>query len=167
MSVLKNVELRWAKLDPKNPVSPFGTPVWEVQTVTRSKDEAKKWKEIGINVKTSDDDEGIFYFANLKRKAVYEKTGEAAKPVIVVGADLMPIDSTVLGNGSIGNVQLFTKPYEYAGRSGIKVELKAIQVTKLVEYKPQGGGLAFEAIGETEVVIPEAKASDDSSDLWD
>lgn len=167
MTVLKNVELRWAKLDPKNPVSPFGEPVWEVQAVTRSKDDAKAWKDAGINVKTSDDDSGIFYFANLKRKAIYGKTGEAAKPVVVVDGSLMPIDASSIGNGSVGNVQLFTKPYEFAGRSGVKVELKAIQVTKLVEYKPSGGGLAFEAVGETEVVTPEAKSDASSDDLWD
>jgi len=170
MSVLKNVELHWPKLDPKNPVSPFGTPVWELQVRSRDKAVAKEWKEIGCNVKTTDDDEGIYYFVNLKRKAIYEKTGEAASPVIVVDAAVMPIDPTSIGNGSIGNVQLFTKPYEFAGRSGIKVELKAVQVTKLVEFKASGGGngLAFEAVGETEVVSANASAAAvDSADLWD
>ena len=166
MTVLKNVELRWCKLDPKAPVSPFGTPVWEAQVVTRDKNEMKEWKKLGINVKTSDDDDGIFYFANLKRKAVYEKTQTPAKPVIVVDGNVMPLDATIVGNGSIGNVQIFTKPYEFGGRKGIKVELKAIQVTKLVEYKPDGGGLAFEAIGETEIAESKPVSKNEEEDLW-
>jgi len=116
MSVLQNVELFWPKLDPKSPVTPFGTPVWELQVRSRDKAIAAEWKKIGCNVKTTDDDEGIYYFINLKRKAIYEKTGEPATPVIVVDGDVMPIDPTSIGNGSVGNVQLFTKPYEYAGR---------------------------------------------------
>lgn len=168
MTVLKDVELHWCKLDPKKPVSPFGTPVWEAQVRTRDKEIAKQWKGESLNVKTSDDNEGIYYFVNLKRKAIYEKTGDPATPVVVVDGQLMPLDGSTIGNGSVGNVQLFTKPYEFGGRSGVKVELKAIQVTKLVEYKAEGGGLAFEAVGETETVVPPASdAGDDSSDLWD
>lgn len=169
MTVLKNVELWWSKLDPNRPVSPFGSPVWELQVRTRDKAEAKSWKDSGITVKTDDDDEGIYYFANLKRKAIYEKTGEKAQPVVTVDGQLMPIDAKTIGNGSVGNVQLFQKPYEYQGRKGIKTELKAIQVTKLNEYKAQGGGLAFEAVGETEMMSPPPATSEkaDSDDLWD
>jgi hypothetical protein len=171
MTVLKDCELHWPKLDPKNPVSPFGTPVWELQVRTRDKEKAKGWKEVGCNVKTTDDDEGIYYFINLKRKAIYEKTDTPATPVIVVGADVMPLDPTSIGNGSVGHVQLYTKPYDFAGKKGIKIELKAVQVTKLVEFRASGGGsgLAFTAVGETEVISTNAAASEvaGSDDLWD
>jgi len=165
MSVLKNVELHWCKLDPKHPVAPFGTPVWEAQVRTTDKAVAKEWKEIGINTKRHDEED--YFFANLKRKAIYEKTGDPAQPVVVVDGKLMPLDPTTIGNGSVANVQLFTKPYEFGGRKGIKVELKAIQVTKLVEYKASGGGsgLAFGEVGDTEIVSSgEDNASEE--DLW-
>lgn len=170
MTVLKNVELHWPKLDPKNPVSPFGQPIWELQIRTRDKSIGKGWKDIGCNVKTADDDEGIYYFVNLKRKAIYEKTGQPAQPVTVVDGNVMPLDPTSIGNGSVGNVQLFTKPYEFGGKSGIKIELKAVQVTKLVEFKATGGGLGFEAVGDTEVVSGGGASAADvagSDDLWD
>ena len=166
MAVLKDVELHWCKLDPKAPVSPFGTPVWEAQVRTRDKKQSAEWKKEGVNVKTGDDDNGVYYYANLKRKAIYEKTGDSAQPVVVVDGKLMPIDATSVGNGSVGNVQLFTKPYEFAGRKGIKVELKAIQVTKLVEYKAQGGnGLAFDDEGDTEVISTGDNAASEA-DMW-
>ena len=168
MTVIKDVELMWAKLDPNKPVSPFGEPVWELQIRTRDKAEGKRWKDEGINVKTDDDDEGIYYFANLKRKAVYGKTGEKAQPVVTVDGQLMPIDAKTIGNHSRGNVQLFTKPYDFNGKKGIKVELKAVQVTKLVEFKAQGGGIAFEAIGDTEIIdAPASSSNKESEDLWD
>ena len=166
MAVLKNCELYWLKLDPKNPVSPFGEPVWETQIRTSNEDQAKSWEEKNLAVKKSKGDDR-YWFVNLKRKAVYEKTGDAAQPVVVVDGELMPIDSTSVGNGSIGNVQLFQKNWEMNGRKGVKSELKAIQVTKLVVYKAQGG-LAFEATGKTEVISSgEGPTADDASDLWD
>lgn len=170
MTVLKNVELFWGKLDPKNPVSPFGEPVWEQQIRTRNKDQAKEWKEANLNVKTNEDDEGIYYSVNLKKRAVFGKTGEPTKPVPVVDGQLMPLDPTTVGNGSVGNVQLVQKPYDVGGRKGISTELKAIQVVKLVEYQGSAnGGLAFEAIGETETVAPVAPSGNSAAadDLWD
>ena len=167
--VVKGAELWWAKLNADKPVSPFGTPIWELQLRTRDKAEMKKWKDEGLNVKTEDDDEGIYYRAQVKRKAIFEKTGEKMQPVVVVDAKLMPLEADTLGNGSVGNVQLRTRPYEVGGRKGISVELKAVQVTKLVERSGGGGnGLAFEAL-DVDTEVSEAPASSDASseDLWD
>ena len=163
--VLKNAELLWAKLDEKNPASPFGTPIWEVQVRTRDKAQAEAWKKEGVNMKPGDDDEGIYYYANVKKKAIFEKTGDPARPVVVVDGQLMPLDGTTIGNGSIGNVQVLTRPYDVAGKKGISVQLKAIQVSRLVEYSGGGAGLAFEALGETEIAPPATDGGADS--LWD
>jgi len=65
--IIRNAELHWAKL--VKPVEPFGTLQWELQMRTRDKDEAKKWKEdFYLNVKTEEDDSGVFYKTNVKRK---------------------------------------------------------------------------------------------------
>jgi len=73
----------------------------------------------------------------------------------------MPIDAEILGNGSVGNVQIDTYKYTMNGKDGIGFSLKAVQVTKLVEYK-NGNSLSFEIEGETEVVVPTDTNTDDS-----
>lgn len=159
--VLKGAELWWARLD--KPVSPFGTSQWELQVRTSDKAQAKGWKDEGINVRENDDDNGKYFFANLKRKAIFEKTGEDMSPPVVVDGKLMPLEASKLGNGSVGNVQVLTRPYEFGGRKGISVVLKAVQVTKLIEYQGSSG-LAFEEIGDTEIATD---STADSEGLWD
>jgi len=159
--VLKDVELFWCKLDPKRPVSPFGKPVWEAQVRTRDKKKAADMKSLGLNVKTDDDDDGIFYKVSLKRKAIFEKTGEPAQPVVVVDSKLMPLDASSVGNGSVGNVQVVIREFSYQGVNGKSAELKAVQLTKHVEFKASANGLAFEDEGEMEVVSAEEGNPDD------
>lgn len=158
--VIRNAELFWAKLD--QPVNPFNAPQphWELQIRTRDKAEAKKWKDYGMTASLKEDDSGTFYQVNLKRKA-FTKNGDPRDPVKVVDAQLMPIDGAILGNGSSGNVQIDTYNYTMNGKDGIGFSLKAVQVTRLVEYKG-GNGLDFEAEGETVVVVPTDTGSDDS-----
>ncbi len=158
--VIRNAELFWAKLD--QPVNPFNAPQphWELQIRTRDKAEAKKWKDQGMNANLKEDDGGTFYQVNLKRKA-FTKNGDPRDPVKVVDGQLMPIDGAILGNGSVGHVQLDTYKYTMNGNDGIGFSIKAVQVTKLVEYKG-GNGLDFEVEGETEVVIPTDTNSDDA-----
>jgi len=158
--VIRNAELFWAKLD--QPVNPFNAPQphWEIQIRTRDKDEAKKWKAQGMNVNLKEDDSGTFNQVNLKRKA-FTKNGDPREPVKVVDGQLMPIDGGVVGNGSVGNVQIDTYKYTMNGKDGIGFSIKAVQVTKLVEYKG-GNGLDFEVEGETEVVVPADTNTDDA-----
>ncbi len=159
--VIRNAELFWAKLD--QPVNPFNAPQphWELQIRTRDKAEAKVWRDThGMNATLKEDNEGSFYQVNLKRKA-FSRDGDPRDPVKVVDAQLMPLDGAILGNGSIGNVQVDTYTYKMNGQEGTGFSLKAVQVTRLVEYKG-GNGLAFEAEGETEIVVPVDTATDDS-----
>jgi hypothetical protein len=159
--VIKGAELWWAKLD--NPVNPFNEqyPHWEVQIRTRDKDESKEWKDQGLHVTLKEDDDGTFYQCNLKRKA-FTKDGKERPPVQVVDMQLMPVDRAIVGNGSVGNVQLDTYEYTQNGQKKTGFGIRAIQVERLVEYKG-GPGLAFEAGGQTEIVVPE-KVEEDSSD---
>jgi len=158
--VIRSAELFWAKLD--QPVNPFNAPQphWELQIRTRNKAEAKKWKDYGMTCSLKEDDNGSYYQVNLKRKA-FTRDGVARDPVKVVDGQLMPIDGGILGNGSVGNVQIETYKYTMNGNDGIGFSLKAVQVSKLVEYKG-GNGLDFEVEGETEVVVPTDTNTDDS-----
>lgn len=158
--VIRSADLFWAKLDA--PVNPFNAPQphWELQIRTSDKSEAKKWKDYGMTVTMKEDDNGSFYQVNLKRKA-FTRNGDPRDPVKVVDGQLMPIDAEILGNGSVGNVQIDTYKYTMNGKDGIGFSLKAVQVTKLVEYK-NGNSLSFEIEGETEVVVPTDTNTDDS-----
>jgi hypothetical protein len=162
--IIRNADLFWAKLDPKAPVNPFNapTPHWEIQIRTRSKDEAKTWKDHKLNVTPKEDEEGIFYQVNLKAKAKL-RNGDDRRPPQVVDGQLMPLDGTTIGNGSIGNVQLDSYEYTMSGNTGIGFSIKAIQVTKLVEYK-SNKGLGFDDEGVTEIVVPVDTDTDD--DQW-
>jgi len=159
--VIRDAELFWAKLD--QPVNPFNAPQphWELQIRTRDKAVAKTWKDTNkMNVTLKEDDNGSFYQVNLKRKAFTNK-GEPRQPVVVVDGELMPLDGSILGNGSVGNVQIDTYGYTMNGQDGIGFSLKAVQVTKLVEYKGSNG-LSFEAEGATEIVVPTDISQDDN-----
>jgi hypothetical protein len=155
--ILKNVELHWAKLDPKRPNTTFNADgVWEVQARTRSKEQAAEWKKANLSVKTDEDDDGVFYKTTLK-KAAKKKDGEPNAPVKVVNGSLEEIDPNSLGNGSVGNVRLFQYEYEVgqgkAKKQGIASMLMAIQVTKLEEYVPKPREDEFEM---TETVVVKA-----------
>ena len=138
MAILKNVELWFAKLDPKKPNAMFDKeyPTWEVQIRTRDRAQASSWKELKISVKPDEDDDGVFYKATLKKKSK-KRNGEAQNPVTLVGGDLSPVDPNKLGNGSVGNVRIYQYEYNVAGRTGIASMLMAVQVTKLKEYEPK------------------------------
>ena len=135
--IVRDAELHWAKL--VKPVDPFGTLQWELQMRTRDKDEAKKWKdEFFITTKTEEDDDGVFYKANVKRKAVKKDNSDNTPPDVLDGAK-KPIDGNIVGNGSVGNVMLFQYPYEMQGRKGVSSILSKVQVTDLKEYTPSSG----------------------------
>jgi len=149
---IDNVELNWAKL--AKPVSPFGTLQWELQIATTDEALAKTLSEEHFNVKEKD---GKF-IVSLKRKAI-KADGSENKPVNVVDASNKQMDPTIIGNGSVGNIQVFQYPYEVSGRKGIATTLSGVQVVKLVEYNPNTGG--FSAIeGADDLSDEELSASD-------
>ena len=158
--VIRDAEFFWAKLD--QPVNPFNAeyPHWELQIRTRDKESAQQWKGHGMHVTLKEDDDGTFYQVNLKRKA-FTRQGDPRDPVKVVDAQLMPVEAGALGNGSRGHVQIDTYSYNMNGKEGTGFSLRAVQVTKLVEYKG-GNGMQFEVEGETEIVVPTDTNSDDS-----
>jgi len=138
---ITDVELNWAKL--VSPVSPFGTPQWELQIATTDAEKAEELKANFLNVKEKDGK----YIVALKRKAV-KANGEPMEPPRVVGKDLQPLaEAGKIGNGSKGNVIVWQAPYETMGRSGISNSLTAVQVTEMIEYT---GGTGFDVIEDGE-----------------
>ena len=141
--ILKDVELNWCKLDPKNPVAPFGVSQWEISATVPKKRSAEL--EVFGKVKPVKDKEGKDtgkVSINFKKKAE-KKDGSEAAPVRVVDASKQPLDPKTIGNGSKGNIMLFTKPYEIktpkgvVTKSGTSIMLTAVQVTDLVKYEPK------------------------------
>ena len=111
--LIENVELNWARLS--TPVSPFGTPQWELQIATTDPVLAGQMGENNLNVKEKDGK----YVVALKRKAV-KADGNPMTPVRVVDAQKNPItDTNSIGNGSKGNVIVWQAEYETMGRSGV------------------------------------------------
>ena len=154
--LLNDVELSWVKLDPKNPDMGFDkkSPQFSCTVKTADKANAEAWKKAGINVKPAEENGGVVYTAALKKKIYADADGKyTTQPPAVVDKQLQPIIKTnTIGNGSKGNVQVRLKPYEYMGKTGISVQLLAMQITELKEY--QGGdSLEFKAIDTDTAVI--------------
>jgi len=144
-NVIKNVEIFWAKLDPSNPVDPFksGKLVWEVQMRTADKAIASEWKKRGMKPKALEDNGATIYVCTVK-KIAQNKKGQPLTPPRVVDAKLNPVDPTIIGNGSIVNLQVSPREWEMGGNSGVVFDLMAVQVIKLVEYT--GSSLEFDVV---------------------
>jgi len=193
MAILKNVELWWAKVDPKSPVKNQDADkpdYWDVQLRTTDKTYASamikeniKFKplkrivkddsgnpvedELGEKLRevVKDENGKPYFFVNLRKK-VTKADGSAQQPVQLVAGDLSPINPKEMGNGTIGNVRVFQYEYTYQGKKGIANMLMAIQVTKLIKYEPKAAEDSFE-ITDMEVVKIGDNQSVDSVDLDD
>ena len=89
---------------------------------------------LGPRIKTKDDERGEFI--TIKRKYT-RKDGTKNSSPRVVDSKKTPISPDVLiGNGSLVNVAFDTYDYNVGGNKGVGSSLKAVQVTKLVEYSP-------------------------------
>jgi len=154
MTILKNVEIWFAKLSKPNAKFNKENPTWELQIRTTSKEIKKEWEEMCLPVKAILPDEGEPYWrVNLKKKSI-KNDGGAASPVNVVDAKLEPFaNPNTIGNGSVGNIRLFQYEYPKAGTSqkGVATVLMGVQVLKHVVFTPKTSE-DFEEQGETQVV---------------
>jgi len=153
--VLENVELYFTKVDPQSPVAitADGKTGWETQLRTKSKEEAKHWRSLSLNVKAvredkDDEDSKIIFWKTTLRKKQFNSKGLETKAPQVVGGDLSEVDPTTIGNGSVANVRVFQ--YDYAFKpeggglqEGVGSVLMSMQITELLEYVPQNRESAF------------------------
>jgi hypothetical protein len=155
--LLNNVELSWVKLDRTKPDMGYdkNSPQYSLTVSTNVKSDADAWKKAGINIKPKEDNGKISYSATIKKKIYKDETGKYITPApVVVDAQLQPItDVNKIGNGSIGNVQVKFKPYEYMGKKGTSIQLLALQITKLVEYTGGSDSLEFSTLNTDKEII--------------
>ena len=88
---------------------------------------------LGPRIKNKGDERGDF--VTIKRKAK-RKDGSLNKAPDVIDNMKRPLEGTLIGNGSQVNVAFDTYDYNVGGNQGVGSSLKAVQVTKLVEYSP-------------------------------
>ncbi len=136
--IIKNATLFWSKLGTRVDQGFDGnSPAWTTELRTREKSEAENWKDAGLNVKTKDDDQGLFWSVSVK-KPTHTKDGRPQVAPPVVGKDKMPFsDPDSIGNGTVANVKIHTFDYDYNGRKGVGFRLDAVQIVDLVEFEGQ------------------------------
>ena len=140
--IIRDAELFFAKLDKPNASFNRDNPTYEVQIRTRDKKVAKEWKDLNLLVQPKEDDDGIYYAANLKKKSK-KRDGSDMVPPNVIAGDLSPIDPATVGNGSIGNLSVYQYEYNVNGSKGIASMLMGVQVTVLNEYTPRPAAGGF------------------------
>lgn len=155
MTILKNVEVRFAQLNPEKPNTKIKkTGRWSIQIFTRSRDQAKEWRDLNIKVKMNEDDSGVFYTANIARNVVKTDGTKAEAPKVVNG-NLVGIDPNTIGNGSICNIRIFQYEYTFEGEKGIATVLMAVQVIKHIVYHRKPGAMEDFEETATETIDPE------------
>jgi len=121
-SIIRDVNFYYAKLD--KPVSPFGTEIYDLQV----RFPKHRVAEMSVFGKVREVEGGDFA-VNITRKAMNAKKQKT--PVRIVDTDKNPIKD-LIGNGSTGNVIVYSYPWEVSGRTGVKTILVAVQVTNLI-----------------------------------
>lgn len=163
MTILKDCELWFCKLNPSRPNNRFNkdNPTWECQIRTKDKAVKKIWEENSLPVKAIVPDDGDPYFrVNLRKKSIKEDK-QPASPIRVVNGKLDDIDPDSIGNGSVGNVRIFQ--YEYpkkTGGKGVASVLMGIQVTKHIVYKAKPRNDEFGET-DTETIDPDSQETSD------
>ena len=155
MAVLNNVECRWASV-----IEPNTTyePVWEIEAVLTD-EQAAQLADQGLAIKTKDGEKTYRFKKKVggKRKDGTDYTNDAPR---VVDGNKQPFEE-LIGNGSIVNIAYSLREWSMMGNSGIKGDLKAVQVVEHVPYAG-GGSDEFEEIGGT--AVKEAVSVDDEDD---
>lgn len=170
MAILKNVEIWFAKVDPKNPDRKFNKDgQWTCQIRTNNPEQKSEWAKLGLKpvlaIHKEGEEEGMPLLDKEGKKQwrvslskrCKKASGEPAEHVKVVDGKLNDIDPRTIGNGSVGNIRIYQ--YDSKTEEGKKVSmLMAIQLTKHKVYEPRDGeNFDFE---ETEVIGPDS--GDDS-----
>lgn len=135
--------LSWAKVYPENAGLKFGernTKEYSVQVSISPTDVAtiENKYNVSLNLRKNKAKQVItdangYHQLHLKANFSF-KDGALTTPPVVLGTDGKPTKE-LIGNDSIGLVQFVITPYEFAGKHGVRTQLTAIRLTKLVPYK--------------------------------
>jgi hypothetical protein len=122
-----------------------------VDAVNLTADEVKFYSDLGIEIRNKDDERGSFVqfmaFGQTPKGDPVDFTNN------VVDASLKKFTGGNIGNGSVVNIDFVAEPWEYMGKSGVRLRMFGIQVLQHVPY----GGSNFKV--EEEYI----EASDESS----
>ena len=160
-AIIKNVTFKWVKID--TPVDNYSGDkmIYDIQVLVPAAREA----ELSIYRKVRDMGEGMVGI-NLSKNAFKQDGTEAAK-VRCVDNNKLALDPKIVGNGSVGNVMVFQKPYEIKNpktqkvtKSGISTTLSAIQIVNLVKYERKAVGMDFDMEDGSAGASNEPKADD-------
>lgn len=127
-TILRNVTLNYAKVY-KAETNPFGKEVFDIQ-LEFTKDRIDEFAPYGKVRQLSNGNFAI----NVNRPAVNNKGQQ--NTIRVVNNEKATITDPI-GNGSTGNVMVYSYDWSTGGRSGRKSVLIAVQVTDLVAYNPE------------------------------
>lgn len=84
----------------------------------------------------------------LKTKAsAFIKDGKITQKIPVLDAKLKPVTGVKVGEGTIARLGVELAGYSVAGKTGVSVKLKLVQIINLVEYS---GGATAESFGLTQ-----------------
>ena len=139
MALLKEKKIMWAKLGKPEESFDKTYTQWSV-VVLIDEVMSSKMKKAGLTGagKTTIVGEKEVPSIRMSRKTHWKKSGDEKTPVKVVDMYGQDIDPRTVGNGTVANIQYTATPYEFNGKIGKSVELIAIQVIDLVEYKSTG-----------------------------
>ena len=140
--LLKNVKINWPRLG-DNPGTKYASDEteWSVDCEVED-DVSRTWIKDGLAQKEKFNKENGKPFIKIKRNTHFNKknpvSGVMEKHEISVPfvkdkyGDEM--DASIIGNGSVCNIQYIVRDWEYQGRKGQSPTLVGVQVLDLVEY---------------------------------
>ena len=127
-SIIRDVKLNYAKVYQAE-MNPFGKEQFDIQ-IEFSKDRIDEMTAYGKVRQLPSGD----FALNINRPAVNNKGQNNS--IRVVNNEKAPITDAI-GNGSTGNLIVYSYDWSTGGRSGRKTILIAVQVTDLVAYNPE------------------------------
>jgi len=174
MTIIKDATIFWLKADPNNPVKigddNDGNPRmgWEVELRTEDKAEANRWrkeynatKHVKAVREDKDDEESAVLFYRWKfRRNQFKANGQESNPPEVLRGDTGEAfsDPKIVGNGSVGDVRIFTREFTHDGVTKHVHYFLGLSVKELHRYVPQPKE-EFEHVNSMKVVDPDG--SDD------
>ena len=157
--ILENVKINWPRLG-DNPGNKYMSEEkeWSVDALLND-EQAEAWLSSGVKpaLKVKDGEK----FIKLRKDIVWKKSGDPKKAPTVVNKFGEPLDPGLIGNGSLVNIQVTIREWEFQGQKGKSAELVAIQVLELVEYSGGGGdSVAFTFADKPEVPMADLPNED-------
>jgi len=137
VAIVRDLEIYWANV--YKPHSPFGTEIYDIQVRTTDEDKVKELADLGITLKKHDDG---YFFGNVKRKTVNAKGEPMDGPTVLDAAKAQLKDP--IGNGSKGNIKVFSYEYKVGNKAGTAAMLSALQITDLVPYADSNSEVDFD-----------------------